>query len=97
MACKRIVMDVTALEDFTQHMAHLLADTEQSDRPALGGFLGAHQIRPAARSPRITRLVKVARATMSPVSSKSSASVKTMVLPIFKHPAPGDEMSAALP
>ena len=36
--CKHVVMHVTALEQFAQHMAHLLADTEQAYRTAFGSF-----------------------------------------------------------
>ena len=32
-------MDVAALEQFAQHVAHLLADAEQADRAAFGGFV----------------------------------------------------------
>jgi hypothetical protein len=35
-------MDVAALEQFAQHVAHLLADAEQADRAAFGGFVAAH-------------------------------------------------------
>ena len=38
VAGERLVMDVAALQDFAQHMAHLLADAEQADRAAFGGF-----------------------------------------------------------
>ena len=32
-------MHVAALQQFAQHVAHLLADAEQADRAAFGGFL----------------------------------------------------------
>ena len=32
------------MQDFAQHMAHLLADAEQADRTAFGGFTCAHQL-----------------------------------------------------
>src|SRR4051812_7508733 len=35
-------MHVAALKQFAQHMAHLLADAEQPDRAAFGGFSAAH-------------------------------------------------------
>ena len=38
-----VVMDIAALQQFAQHMAHLLADAEQADRAAFGGFGAAHQ------------------------------------------------------
>ena len=37
-AVRHVVMHVAALEQFAQHVAHLLADAEQPDRAAFGGF-----------------------------------------------------------
>src|SRR5687768_18599052 len=89
MAGERLVMNVAAHQHFTQGMADLLADAKQADRAAFGGFDLAHQKRPCALSPRITRLVKVARAMRSPASSNSSASVSAMVLPrLITRPLP---------
>ena len=42
MAGERFVMDVAAHQHFGQRMAHLLADAEQADRAAFGGFDLAH-------------------------------------------------------
>jgi hypothetical protein len=39
---KHIVMHAPALEQLAQHMAHLLADAEQADRPTFGRFGAAH-------------------------------------------------------
>ena len=44
---QRVVMHVAALEQFAQHMAHLLADAEQADRTAFGGFDAAHYVAPS--------------------------------------------------
>src|SRR3954470_21869619 len=43
MALQRVVTDVAALQDFAQHVAHLLADAEQADRTSFWGFIAAHQ------------------------------------------------------
>ena len=50
VAGQRIVMDVAALEQFAQHVAHLLADAEQADASGPRRFrLGAHRLqRPGA-------------------------------------------------
>jgi hypothetical protein len=40
-------MDIATLEQFAQHVAHLLADAEQPDRAALRGFDFAHQANPS--------------------------------------------------
>jgi hypothetical protein len=46
MRLQHVVMHVTALEQFAQHMAHLLANTEQAYRTALGSFDTAHGLAP---------------------------------------------------
>ena len=47
---QHVVMHVAALEQFAQHVAHLLADAEQADRAAFGGFGAAHQLLPVMRA-----------------------------------------------
>src|SRR3954463_12514420 len=39
---QRFVMHVAALQQFAEHMAHLLPDAEQADRAAFGSFGAAH-------------------------------------------------------
>ena len=39
---QHVVMDVAALEQLAQHVAHLLADAKQADRAAFGSFLATH-------------------------------------------------------
>ena len=52
VAGERLVMDIAAHQDRRQRMAHLLADAEQADRAALGGFDLAHRPTASARAPR---------------------------------------------
>src|SRR5262245_35616945 len=94
MRLQDVVMNVAALEQLAQHMADLLADAEQTDRAAFGGFLPAHQPFPLA--PGTSRDVNVPRATKSPAASNSSASVKAMVLPMLtSRPLPTNEPKRA--
>jgi hypothetical protein len=43
VALQRLIVDVAALEQLAQDVPHLLADAQQADRAAFGGF-GASQI-----------------------------------------------------
>ena len=54
---QNLVMDVAALEQFAQDVAHLLADAEQADRAAFGGFAwriysSPLRRRPSSKAPR---------------------------------------------
>jgi hypothetical protein len=40
-------MHLAALKQLAQHVAHLLADAQQSDGAAFGGFGAAHQAFPS--------------------------------------------------
>src|SRR5436190_5372182 len=54
VARQRLVMDVAAHQDVGQSMAHLLADAEQPDRTAFGGFgltRHFHSLSPLGRGP----------------------------------------------
>src|SRR6476659_7620676 len=49
MLLQHLVMDVAALQNLAQYMAHLLADAEQADGTAFGSFDAAHDLqRPRA-------------------------------------------------
>jgi hypothetical protein len=42
MRLEDFVMHISALEQLAQHVADLLADAKQADRPTFHGFLTAH-------------------------------------------------------
>src|SRR3954452_1008747 len=48
MRLQHIVMNVTALKQFAQHVADLLADSKQTDRTAFRSLLSTHLERPSA-------------------------------------------------
>src|SRR5688572_20564548 len=83
VAGERLVMDVAAHQYLGQGMTDLLADAQQADRAAFGGFIVAHHFIVTIRA------LDVARARRLPSSSNSSASKKAMVLPwLTSRPLP---------
>jgi hypothetical protein len=44
MRLQHVIVDVAALEELAEHMAHLLAHAKQADRATFGGFVAAHQV-----------------------------------------------------
>jgi hypothetical protein len=42
MRLKHVVVHVAALEQFAEHVAHLLANAKQANRAAFLGFCAAH-------------------------------------------------------
>src|SRR5687768_4191742 len=72
MACQRLVVDVAAHQDRRQRVADLLADSQQPDRAAFGGFDLAHRNQSVRARSSVSNTSRWSPGLMSLVSARST-------------------------